>query len=108
MSAGLLHLICAKSEKSWKDRYLAIFRLASTVNWPIIAMFAVPPQGSLVRGSRGFLTTISIKTIGVISMKVTATLLLVAMTTLAACATQPEPEPVVVAEPTYDKMGNPM
>jgi hypothetical protein len=41
-------------------------------------------------------------------MKVTATLLLIAMTTLAACATQPEPEPMVVAEPTYDKMGNPM
>lgn len=39
-------------------------------------------------------------------MKVTATLLLIAMTTLAACATQPEP--MVVAEPTYDKMGNPM
>ncbi|WP_276320888.1 hypothetical protein [Aliiroseovarius marinus] len=41
-------------------------------------------------------------------MKVTATLLLIAMTTLAACATEPEPAPVVEAEPMYDKMGNPM
>ncbi|SPF76239.1 hypothetical protein ALP8811_01241 [Aliiroseovarius pelagivivens] len=40
-------------------------------------------------------------------MKVTATLLLIAMTTLAACATEPEPAPIA-AEPVYDKMGNPM
>ncbi|UWQ06131.1 hypothetical protein [Aliiroseovarius crassostreae] len=63
-----------------------------------------PARGELT--SQGVITCI--KEAKNMTIKSAAALLLV-VATLAACASQPEPEPApIMPEVTYDKMGNPV